>query len=247
MEPIKKYGLSFYEMAPDRSDDAYLAAKRLLENLFFLLSKLSTKFCNEKYDFCDMPYTYTERRLDSVLLPALSKICDSLVLTELPVDRKLKGDLFKGRIDYWCIYEGYSFIIELKQSYDDFETTTTRKNSIQKRWKTMIEQLDSVKSEARAYEEKTKGVIRIGIHMITSYTSKVPTQELVVGFNKEKIFEIAQRFQKDISKKTPAHKTDLLLCWKIPPRIVKSNDYMTFPALWLAATIYPPIIHAGIK
>lgn len=247
MELIKRYGLSFYEMASDNSDDAYLAAKRLLESLFFQLSKLSTKFCNEKYDFCDLPYTYTERRLDSVLLPALSKICDSLVLTELPVDRKLKGDLSKGRIDYWCIFEGYSFIIELKQSYDDFGTDKTRKNSIQKRWKTMIEQLDSVKLEARAYEEKTKGVIRIGIHMITSYTSKVPTQELVASFNKEKIFEIAQRFQKDISKKTPAHKTDLLLCWKIPPRIVKSNDYMTFPALWLAATIYPPIIHAGIK
>lgn len=127
MELIKRYGLSFYEMASDNSDDAYLAAKRLLESLFFQLSKLSTKFCNEKYDFCDLPYTYTERRLDSVLLPALSKICDSLVLTELPVDRKLKGDLSKGRIDYWCIFEGYSFIIELKQSYDDFGTDKTRK------------------------------------------------------------------------------------------------------------------------
>lgn len=100
MKSLRKYGLKFYEEAVECEDEAYLVAKRLVEELFCQLSKLSTKYCNDI--FCDMPYAYTERRLDSVLLPVLSKMCDSMVLTEYPVSRTQQEDQSAGRIDYWC-------------------------------------------------------------------------------------------------------------------------------------------------
>ena len=68
MELKRSHGLSFYEleMTPENCSESYTIAREFVENLFFLMSKLSTKLCNQQYDFCDLPYTYTERRLDSV-------------------------------------------------------------------------------------------------------------------------------------------------------------------------------------
>ena len=246
MDVKKKYGLTFFEYKGEGNDKAYLVAQEFVEELFFLMSKLSTRFCNDKYDFCDLPYTYTESRIDSVLLPALSKLCNSLVLTELPVERKLKGELSAGRIDYWCIYKDYSFIIELKQGFDDFETDNTRQKAFLENWAVMIEQLDSVKSEAKGYEEKTKGIIRLGLHIITSYSKKSPTSEVVSSFDAARIEDIAARFLRDSKKKTPSRKPDTILCWKIPQRIVKEGG-ITYPGLWCVSKIYPPIIHGGAK
>ena len=82
MKEIKKHGLSFVEMESNtEKNDSFNIAKELIENLFFDMAKLSTKYCNGI--FCDLPYTYSERRLDCVLLPALSKLCNSLVMVEV--------------------------------------------------------------------------------------------------------------------------------------------------------------------
>jgi hypothetical protein len=249
MELKRSHGLSFYEleMTPENCSESYTIAREFVENLFFLMSKLSTKLCNLQYDFCDLPYTYTERRLDSVLLPALSKLCDSLVLTELPANRKTKDKTYIGRIDYWCIYKGYSFIIELKQSYDNSSTDNTRREEILDQWNTMIQQLNSVKAEASKYEEKTNGVIRLGLHMITSYNPISPSEEIIKGFNKQKIENIAHRLYNHIGKKTPLRKPDLLICWKIPSWIVERNEDCSYLGLWTVAKIYSPIQHKGSR
>ena len=111
MKEIKKYGLTFLEVDSIAKDECFNVAKELIENLFFDMSKLSTKYWNDV--FRDLPYTYTERRLDSVLLPALSKLCNSMVLVEVPAVRECANGRFhvdesNGRIDYWCIYKNYS-------------------------------------------------------------------------------------------------------------------------------------------
>ena len=78
MEIIKKYNLSFVETFSGNDEgESFVVAKDLVNNLFFSMSKLCTKYSNDT--FCDLPYTYRERQLDSVLLPALSKLCNSMV------------------------------------------------------------------------------------------------------------------------------------------------------------------------
>lgn len=238
----KPYGLTFFEKAVEKTDEAYNVAKELVEKLFFGMSKLSTKYCNDV--FCDLPYIYTERRLDSVLLPTLSKLCNSMVLVELPVNREYSksqdsNDQSSGRIDYWCIYKDYSFIIELKHSYDCFTTPITRERKIPERWLEMNTQLKSVKNYAKQCEEKTKGVIRLGLHFITSYCDKYPNKELVSSF-KESIQITFRRLAKDI----PSPKPDVMLCWSIPNNIIFSYD-RTYPGLWALAKFYPPILHQG--
>ena len=246
MKEIKKYGLTFLEVDSIAKDECFNVAKELIENLFFDMSKLSTKYWNDV--FRDLPYTYTERRLDSVLLPALSKLCNSMVLVEVPAVRECANGRFhvdesNGRIDYWCIYKNYSFVIELKHSYDCFTTDVTRERNVTARWIKMHEQLQSLEKEVKKYEEATKGVIRIGLHIITSYSDKQPDNQLLRTF-RNTIPETFERLQKDLSKKYPSLKPNLIICWKIPSRIVKENN-QTFPGLWSIAKIYPSIKHHG--
>lgn len=250
MEYKEKYGLSFYEMITLESvtDEYFQTSKKFVEELFFLLSKYSTKFNNKKYDFFDLPYIYSERRLDSVLLPALSKICDYIVLTELPIERQKQGEISSGRVDYWCIYEGYTFVIELKHSFDAYETPTTKKNSGLRRWRGMIGQLDDIVKDVRQFTEKTNGVIRLGLHMFTSYSSN--SIDKAIKFDEVQINNIANRFCKDLTNKSKKYKPDMLLCWQIPSNIVKKGCEelnMLYCGLWTVAKIYPPLLHEGAK
>lgn len=247
MKEIKKHGLSFVEMESNTEEnESFNIAKELIENLFFDMAKLSTKYCNDI--FCDLPYTYSERRLDCVLLPALSKLCNSMVMVEVPAvrecaNRRFSVDKSNGRIDYWCIYKNYSFVIELKHSFDCFTTDTTRERNLTSRWVKMHEQLQSLEKEIKKYEEATKGVIRIGLHTITSYSSQKPDTQLLKAF-KYCIPETFERFQKEFGKKYPSLKPDFIICWKIPSKIVETYE-CTYPGLWAVTKIYPAIKHHG--
>ena len=248
MTDYKRYHLSFIEQAADKENEDYIIAKDLVENLFYGMANLSTKYANNV--FFDLPYTFSERCLDSVLLPALSKICNSQVLVEYPVTRRSSNrrqqiDDSSGRIDYWCVYNGYSFVIELKHSYDCFSSTKTREDKVTSRWITMNDQLDSVKKEIMDFEEKTKGVIRLGLHIVTSYSDKAPNASLITQF-KNSIPKTFERFQSDLAKPYQSLKPDLIICWKIPAKIVL-RGVQTFPGLWAIAKIYPASKHRGSK
>ena len=249
MIAFKKHGLSFEKEVEKINSKDFKVAEELIEDLFCDMAKLGTKYGNDR--FFDLPYTYMERQLDSILLPSLSKLCDGLVLAEVPTIRKCNNGRFNveesnGRIDYWCVYKNYSFVIEMKHSYDCFTTTKTRKRTVIERWIKMNEQLQSIESNIKkTYEENTKGVIRIGLHFITSYSDKNPDEKLIKDF-KESVPKTFLRFQQDLSKRYPKLKPDLLLCWKIPTSIVL-DGYATFPGLWCVAKRYPAIIHKGAK
>ena len=247
MEEVKRHGLSFFEMTLEKESESYLVTKELIENLFFDISKLSTKYSNER--FHDLPYTFNERTLTSVLLPALSKLCHSMVFTEIPALRSCSNRRFQvnettGRIDYWCIYKDYSFVIEVKHSFDCFTTNKTRQQKVTNRWIKMNEQLDSVKNDIKTYSEQTKGIIRIGLHFITSYSDKRPNKELISQFA-QSIPKTFIRLRKDMSKRFPSLRPDIIICWKIPSKIVLKDELQTFPGLWVMAKSYPPINHIG--
>jgi hypothetical protein len=108
----------------------------------------------------------------------------------------------------------------------------------------MNEQLESVKSEIKEFEEKTKGVIRIGIHLITSYSDKSPSRQLISQF-RNSIPETFERLSRDVSKQYPSLAPDVIICWKVPQKIVLEDGCQTFPGLWIMSKIYPAIKHRG--
>lgn len=245
-----KRGLSFEEMVVSTRDDKeFRVAKEFVENLFFDMAKMSTKYCNKL--FCDLPYTYRERALESIMLPVLSKMCNNLVLVEIPVTRKCDNRRFyveksSGRIDFWCIYNNYTIIIELKHSFDCFTTPNTRERVVTNRWLKVNEQLESIKDDVKEFVEETKGIIRIGLHVITSYSDKPQNRKKLISQFTAKIPDTFKRFARDLSKPYSSLKPDLMICWKIPPRIVMDERQDgTFAGLWCIAKIYSTLRHQG--
>ena len=136
----------------DSEDEYMIVAHAFLQKLIREFARLSVKCCRPKINAINMPYYYTERRLDTVVLPAISKICDGVVLTELPVIREVSGEAIGsciGRADYWCIFRGYTFVIEMKGAFMYYDGGAVREHSVKKRWGEMISQLRNVKEECR--------------------------------------------------------------------------------------------------
>ena len=171
-------------------------------------------------------------------------------MTELPVIRKIKDEEKRqtestGRADYWCIYKDYSFVIELKHSYDRYGSHKTRQDTVVDRWQEMNEQLRNAAADYRNFEEKTKGVIRLGLHVITSITAKSANNQTVQQY-KDKVKEIQYRLVKDMTGKRPTTKPDMVMCWLVPMRMAE-NDDGNIPGLWMFAKWFEPIKHKGAK
>ena len=228
-------------------------AYNFIKEVFWRVCKQSLLFCNSKYGIIEYPFLFRERQLDSVVLPVISSLCKGLVIAEYPIvrDSNIKGfekEDSKGRIDYWCIYKDYSIVIEMKHSYDAFKTDLTNDERLIKRWETMtISQLQDVRKNVKYFTEKTKGVIRIGLHFITPYCNRDGDMDDVANFMcRQK--EILMRLSRDVSCSKPQRTTpNFLASWVLP----NNKKYFevpykgTYPGLLLLGKIFPSIAHEG--
>ena len=254
MEPETyiKGKLKFKEWKEASDDKAVVVAQEFVEKLFYEMTNACLKFYNPDLNMCDMPYMYSERRLDCVIMPALAKICHGLALDEVPTERhytskRVKQVKSQGRYDYWCIYEGYSFVIEVKHGYDSFKNAYTVNKKVYASWKTMITQLKSVKKDIKCYIEKTQGVIRLGLMFITSYSDTDPYERLMKKFNRS-VKATADYFFSDLGTKVQVPKPDMVLLWKVPEKIINDENRPfrgTFPGFWTIAKVFPSIEHDG--
>ena len=233
----------------ESNEEYYIVAYDLVRKLLIGMAKRSKVYCSpEKYGFVDLPFTYKERQLDSILLPELSRLCNGIVIAEYPITRKIWGEPeeSKGRTDYWCIYKNYSFSIELKHSYHNIDSKKTTKRTIHC-WDVMNKyQQKSSKIDLRYYVENTDGVICLSLHFITVKSSQAPDDELLIDF-KNKEADILNQMNNDLRK---ISNPDFLSCWEIDASILKAQkDYYnsSYPGLILISKFYKPILHIGSK
>ena len=246
LEIIQKQGIKIFLAQSNNKEEYYTIGKSFILDLLNGMCKLSIKYF--KHNFIDLPYIYGERQLDSIILPTLSNICNGAVLAELPIKRNcfLKNHEIEnssGRIDYWCIYKDYSIVLEIKHSFDAYNTNKTREKKVIKKWEYMtIDQLQSIQKDIKLRcEEETNGIIRLGLHFITSYSDKQP-DEIEISNYKKSLPNIIERLQKDVSKKKPKLTTpDYMACWVIPKKMVLSGQ-QAFPGLILMGKIFDPIL-----
>lgn len=225
-------------------------AKDFLQKLMKEFARLSMNCYLPKYHACSMPHYYSERRLDSIVLPAISKICKGVVLTEYHVERRDKttGELIgngHGRADYWCIFRGYSFIIEMKGSLDRYDCDAVRQNSIVNRWGKMIQQLESSKLDCKESTERTKGTIRLGLHFVSSYAPAEPTKESIESY-RSNIDDYMDAFHTRIHNEyhSAVSEPTYAATWLIPDRIIKAKDGYagrTYPGVMLLAKVFKAI------
>jgi len=167
MKHILKY------WSKEKDFEYQLVAQSLMKSLMREMAQAIVQYDSDKYNYFDAPYRTNERGMDAVFLPALAKICKGLVMTEVYTVRKPNRtkvdedpDEHIGRIDYWCIYRDYTFLIELKHSKESVSCKKLTTETIE-RWNTMLDQLKYIRRDAKQREEHTKQVIPLGIHLVT--------------------------------------------------------------------------------
>ena len=246
-------GLDFIlSSCPNKEKEDSCFAYLFVKELFCRVCKQSLFFGDNKYNIVDYPFLHRERQLDSIVLPVISELCQGLVFAEYPVvrDSILKGyekENSKGRIDYWCIYKNYSFVIEMKQSYDAFMTDSTTDRTI-RRWRTMnVSQLQDIQKHVKHFEEQTKGIIRIGLHFITPYCDRDRNMDDYDYYVREQKNYLI-RLYNDVSRLKPKKTTpDFLGSWALPKKekLLEVPYKGTFPGLILLGKIFPSIQHDG--
>lgn len=237
---------------PSNPREDIMVAYCFIKKLFCRVCRQSLLYNNSKYGIIEYPFLFRERQLDSVVLPIISSLCKGLVIAEYPIVResKMKGfekESSKGRIDYWCIYKDYSIVIEMKHSYDAFKTDTTKDVRLIKRWETMtISQLQDVREDITHFEERTKGLIRLGLHFITPYSECNEDVDFTYFENKQK--EILRRLSEDVSRRRPkTTEPNFLASWVLPKekKYLELPDKGTYPGLILLGKMFPSISHDG--
>ena len=221
----------FLFSAKESDEEYYDVAYELTKNLFIGMAKRSLAFNSSKYEIYEPPFVFRERQLDTLIMPVLSTLCKGLAFAEYPMTRnsKKKGleiEDSQGRIDYWCIYKDYSVVIEVKHSYDNFETSCTNNERLLQRWRTMnIVQLENVKDDIKHYEEKTKGVIRLGLHFVTSQSSTNPSDDIrEIYISQER--EMLERLYKDLKTVVPP---DFMSVWELDKDMVYYQNDRAYP------------------
>lgn len=231
------------------SDEEYMVvAHKFLQKLMREFARLSMKCFSVEYQAFNMPFYYSERRLDSVVLPALSNICDGIVLTELPVERKDRktGEFIGsgyGRADYWCIFDGYSFVIEMKCTHACVSNIKIKSSGVVDKWEDMIDQLENEKDECKNSEESTNGIIRLGLHFIVSEDSNQPTEETIGEYRRtinDRLNEIYNRIHKEFN--STKYDPSYLAAWLVPDEIAKCEEQTDYGVI-LVAKIFRDIKH----
>lgn len=238
---------------PSDAGEDIMVAYRFIREIFCRVCRQSLLYNNSKYGIIEYPFLFSERQLDSVVLPIISSLCKGLVIAEYPIvrDSNIRGfekKNSKGRIDYWCIYKDYSFVIEMKHSYDAFKTDSTKDAKLIKRWETMtISQLQNVRAKIIHFEERTKGLIRLGLHFITPYTERTEDIDNLTYFdNKQK--DILRRLSDDVIRQKPkTTEPNFLASWVLPneKKYIELPYTGTYPGLMLLGKMFPAISHDG--
>ncbi|MBQ3676766.1 MAG: hypothetical protein II926_05305 [Bacteroidales bacterium] len=243
-------GEQYLISAKENKDDYFGGAYSLLKKMFVEMTQLAKAYHSTKFDFVDYPFAYRERQLDSLMLPALSKLCKGIVIAEYPVERQYKldddkrQDIYKssGRVDYWCIYKGYSFVIEVKHAYDNPSNQSTT-DALKQRWLYMnATQLQTIKKYLSSFGEATNGIIRLGLLFVSSYMKE--------NKRENDLRTELKRISQDICTKKPTKTTpDFVAGWEINTKFMenKNGDGLFYPSFMLISKVFSPIKHNGGK
>lgn len=241
---------------------AYQVACDFLMKLQKEIASALLVYASSTYNTYLVPYETNERGMDAVFLPAIFKLCKGMVLTELAVYRKYRKletigrvtstctEQSSGRVDYWCIYKGYSFVIELKHCLlqsipgEDMEI----KRGLKDLWNTMVRQLKTINDDLQNYEEKTKGIIRLGVHLTTLQANNKKWAAAEEALKRPA--NILASLESAVQTNRQRRGANYSSLWKIDPKVVEqvhecqNPNYRSY-ALAMLGCVFDPITHKG--
>jgi hypothetical protein len=164
------------------------------------LEKTSKSFARACAKYCDavgeLPFTYRERQIASVFLPALAKVSDA-VFTEQPIQRRAKEKSGPGWLDYWVLCGSTTFLIELKHSWFSSRSKQLRVGT-SAAWRKAIEQLRRIHKADALGISSTDHVVKVAIMIVPSYQSATDKSKLL-NVGREESKETFDSFVKQLS------------------------------------------------
>ena len=117
-------------------------------------------------------------------------------------------------------------------------------SSVVKRWKSMVDQLESETNECKESLETTKGVIRLGLHFITNVDYEQPTEEKITAYRRtinERLNDMYDRIHKEYN--SPKYDPSYAAAWMVPDEVAQLFDDETDYGVILLAKVFRVIKH----
>lgn len=220
-------------------EKSHLPQEKGMKKTATFLHQMTKQFannCSRYYDVVDdLPFTYQERQIHSMLLPAIAKISQA-TLVEQPIKRKSNGNSQHGWIDYWVYYEPFVFMIELKYGIQaiNYSKVWKRTNSS---WGNANEQIRSIsKSSAKSIWTDTSKIIKIAAMIVLYYQSSTKADKLR-PLDKTEVIDAHEFLVNNIS---PTPNWNCL--WSLHKKFQKVNDfkndaYEIYPSVGIVAKV----------
>ncbi len=192
------------------------------------------KQCNKYYKATDdIPFTYRELQMHSVMLPAMDRVSDAAF-----VEQPIKKDGRAGRLDYLVLSGNLVYLIELKHGWMAHKTNKVTV-SVQNKWTNAVNSLKQINwKDAFELYPAIKTVAKISLMVTPMYSeSKHPEKLRNQSYSLNTIYKKYDDFGKHLNPKP--HWTGI---WAGNEELTKAKSlsdgrYQCYPAVALIAHI----------
>lgn len=153
---------------------------RGIRNLRRFLKEMAVTYAKKCCSYTDvvgeLPFTYRERQINSIMVPAIMAHADA-ALMEQPITRKSKKGLSHGWLDYWIIYKSSVFLIEVKHAWKAWDIDTVRQRT-QDQWQKAAEQLIQIKKDEVEGLAISRTAVKVALMVVPFYKSSTDVNKL---------------------------------------------------------------------
>lgn len=149
---------------------ASTAAPKFLNEFLLRFLKQCNKYYKATYD---IPFTYRELQMHSVMLPAMDHVADAAF-----VEQPIKKNGSNGRLDYLILSGNQVYLTELKHGWMSYKTNKVTEN-VQSKWTDAVNSLKQITWED-AFEiyPSVKTVAKIALMLTPTYEESTQVEKL---------------------------------------------------------------------
>lgn len=200
------------------------------------LSKLIRRIVERATQYYDQTeehvFNYRERQLHSVVCPSIADLTSSYLI-EHPLTRKPTGDAeYRGNVDYWVCYRGYSFLIELKHTYFAYKRASKPRRTVNRKFLRALKQLGNIRKAECRNLTIGKGLIKVAIETVVFYRSSKEKAKLESDLEKQDFSELLQEMVENAGL---ANRLNLLAIWLLDEELIEpvacEKTFEIYPAV----------------
>ena len=183
-----------------------IIAKDFFEGFMEEFIKQAGRFINA---VSEGSFMYGESQLNTIIAPALSKITPAFLM-ESPVTRKwssIRNEDWEdstGHVDYWCNYRDIDFLIEIKHSWDAYNSDEVTKET-QNKWESVLTQVSLIKDDAKELSKYSNGVFLLPLLIVPIFETVPEDNEPDSIENFNELLDIQDEYRDKLKPKPNWH------------------------------------------